>query len=751
MPRSSRLEDKYNNTISGLNATTFQQAIDEIVQNTSEVRYFITNLSGSVSNLGLGTQSMIIGKSSSISTIDEVASDNIIIGNNSNLSSSNGRFFSNITDNIIIGNNAFIKAANNSIQLGAGTLSSSNSLGFLNNIIATDKGLFTSFQPTVYNAINDDVIDDHLIGIHSKFQNININELTVPAQTEMGSVIFYDGTSLNSTTSLLLDENFCSVATIDDRGYDWCNWQIGNNGSAFTSSKKSLGTKANPTPITAGTKIGGWGFVGDDGVTPSQGSPGYVGAEVSAFALGDQNSTNGGTRLQVDVTPENTKSRTTILTTDDQGRFVLPTISTSGEAQTALYVDPQGILQQGTIPAGATVLDENDLASESTTQAPSQSSVKTYIDNKLYRAIQINISAAQNGTDYDVSFINDGEAVLINFVAPAADINFTRNITTTDPVRLSRSIPFSYTRFSGDFTAYVGQKWIFTRFQDFIRAELIQNSLLDSTGLVENSPRLPASQRSVKEFVEDTVEANIYSERSINASRAISINELGLPGKVTRYRVLSGLTLTPPSGFRFVPWNPNTSNYEGLATDADFITDNLKNNVYDLFYFNNDIYITNQFPYSKTLIRAISNNASDAAINYNTTNWQAVTFSDPSSIVRVSNRYPITLTNNTFTPNYTGWFNVGHNLHIRSTGQRCHLVARIINTTTNEVIIVTDYTYIRAASGQNLDTLKLGSLDVPCVAGQNYQLQIKRQGNVTNSATLDNATRSSLTIKSATF
>ena len=622
MPRSSRLEDKYNNTISGLNATTFQQAIDEIVQNTSEVRYFITNLSGSVSNLGLGTQSMIIGKSSSISTTDEVASDNIIIGNNSNISTSNGRFVSNVTENIIIGNNAFIRAASNSIQLGAGTLSSSNSLGFLNNIIATDKGLFTSFQPTVYNAINDNVIDDHLIGIHSKFENININELIVPVQTETGSVIFYDGTSLNSTTSLLLDENFCSVATIDDRGYDWCNWQIGNNGSAFTSSKKSLGTKANPTPLTAGTKIGGWGFVGDDGVTPSQGSPGYVGAEVSAFAIGDQNATNGGTRLQVDVTPENTKSRTTILTTDTQGRFVLPTISTSGEAQAALYVDPQGVLQQGTL---ASVLDEDNLVSESSTQAP--------------------------------------------------------------------------------------------------------------------------SQRSVKDFVED----NIYLERSINTSRAISTNELGLPGKVTRYRLLSGLALTPPSGFRFVPWNPNTSNYEALATNADFITDNLKNNVYDLFYYGNDIYVTNQFPYSRTLIRALSNNGSDAAINYNTTNWQAVTLSDPSSIVRVSNKYPITLTTTTFTPNYTGYFNISHNLHIRSTGQRCHLASRIINTTTNEVIIVTDYTYIRAASGQNLDTLKLGSLDVPCVADQNYQLQIRRQGTNTNSATLNNATRSSITIKSTTF
>ena len=222
-------------------------------------------------------------------------------------------------------------------------------------------------------------------------------------------------------------------------------------------------------------------------------------------------------------------------------------------------------------------------------------------------------------------------------------------------------------------------------------------------------------------------------------------------GFITRYRLAADISLTPPPGGRFVPWDPNTNNYTALPIDATYESDNLKAVIVTMFYYNTEIYITNILPYSETLIRATSNNGSDAAINYNTTNWQAVTLSDPFSIVRVSNRYPITLTNNTFTPNYTGWFNIGYNLHIRSNGQRCHLAVRIVNTTTNEIIMVTDYTYIRVANGTNLDTLKLGNLDVPCVAGENYQVQIRRQGTVTNSATLDNTNKSFITIKSTRY
>ena len=432
--------------------------------------------------------------------------------------------------------------------------------------------------------------------IDSIDQTNNLEEIIVPANTEPGGVVFYDGTNLNTTTSLLLDQNFCSVGTIDDRGYDWCNWQIGSNGSAFTSSKKSLGTKANPTAITDGTKIGGWGFIGDDGIAPNVGSPGYVGAEISAFAMGAQSATNGGTRLQIEVTPENSKERQVILGTNNVGDIFFPRYEEArddGPTFTTLYTNSTGVLRHGSIPT--------------------------------------------------------------------------------------------------------------------------------------------------------------YTESSINNSRSITFEELLSGGFIKRYRLATNISLTPPPGARFISWDPNNNNYTSLPTDANYESDNLKSTIITMFYFGNDIYILNITPYSKTFIRAISNNGSDAAINYNTTNWQAVALSDPSSVLRISNRYPITLTTNTFTPGYTGFFNVSHNLHIRSTGPRCHLAARIINTTTNEVIIVTDYTYIRATNGHNLDTLKLGNLDIPCVSGESYQLQLIRQGTDSTSATLDNVNRSSITIKSVTF
>ena len=426
-------------------------------------------------------------------------------------------------------------------------------------------------------------------------QTNNLEEIIVPANTETGGVVFYDGTNLNTTTSLLLDQNFCSVGTIDDRGYDWCNWQIGTNGSAFTSSKKSLGTKANPIAITDGIKIGGWGFIGDDGVTPAQGSLGYVGVEISAFAQGDQTATNGGCRVRLEVTPENTKRRQTVLETNAQGDFILPLYPNTrddGITSSALYVDEVGALKYGSLP--------------------------------------------------------------------------------------------------------------------------------------------------------------VLREKAVNNNDDFNVNQLPSPGAIERYRISSNVTLTPPSGYQFRPWDSQLGGYRTIGVDVPFVNDNLKSVVYDIFYFGNNIYMCNLTPYSQTLIRAISNNGSDAAINYNTTNWQAVTLSD-SSISRISNRYPITLTTNTFTPGYTGFFSVSHNLHIRSTGQRCHLAARIINTTTNEVIIVTDYTYIRATSGHNLDTLKLSDLDIPCVSGESYQLQLIRQGTNSTSATLDNINRSFMTLKSVKF
>jgi len=122
---------------------------------------------------------------------------------------------------------------------------------------------------------------------------------------ENGNLVEYDDVLFGQSTSN------CIFSTENELGQDWCNWQAGNNGSAFYIAKKSNGTIAAPTPLTDGQKIGGMGFIAEDGQpipAGPAGSPGYVGGEVVGYAVGAQSATNGGTEVRVVTTPEGTKA-----------------------------------------------------------------------------------------------------------------------------------------------------------------------------------------------------------------------------------------------------------------------------------------------------------------------------------------------------------------------------------------------------------------------------------------------------------
>ena len=146
----------------------------------------------------------------------------------------------------------------------------------------------------------------------------------------------------------------CAFTTINSTGLDWCNQQVGDMGSAFYTMRKSLGTIDNPLPLTDGIRIGGIGAIGFDGTTidnADQGT-GYVGGELTATAVGDQNAGNGGMSWSLSVTPLDEKDRILTQSWLDNGDVQLHTYPDSrddGPSPTArhLFVGPTGIVQSG--------------------------------------------------------------------------------------------------------------------------------------------------------------------------------------------------------------------------------------------------------------------------------------------------------------------------------------------------------------------------------------------------------------------
>ena len=138
----------------------------------------------------------------------------------------------------------------------------------------------------------------------------------VAISPELGQVPRWDGTKYVNSLLLNTGTQGCSLLTIDDTGLDWCNYQVGNTGSAFQTLKRSLGTIDVPLPLPSGTKIGGIGFIGFDDATFD---PGYVSTEIASVVTEDQNATSGGAELQFKVTANATKNPLTALIIENDG------------------------------------------------------------------------------------------------------------------------------------------------------------------------------------------------------------------------------------------------------------------------------------------------------------------------------------------------------------------------------------------------------------------------------------------------
>ena len=136
----------------------------------------------------------------------------------------------------------------------------------------------------------------------------------------IGQVPRWDGSKYVNSNLLNTGRDGCSLLTIDDTGLDWCNYQVGNNGSAFQTLKKSRGTIETPIALVSGDKIGGIGFIGFDEATFN---PGYVGAEISSFVTEDQNATSGGAELRFSITPNGSKNPVTSLVLESDGTLTV--------------------------------------------------------------------------------------------------------------------------------------------------------------------------------------------------------------------------------------------------------------------------------------------------------------------------------------------------------------------------------------------------------------------------------------------
>lgn len=154
------------------------------------------------------------------------------------------------------------------------------------------------------------------------FDNLSDGDTTTNAPLT-GSLLYFNGTDWVPTAfggaadEILFLSDGCVAEFIDTTGLDFCNTQIGPSaGSAFYIAKRALGTIDTPLPVTDQLKIGGYSFLAFDGVTSG---PGYVGAEISSTAQGDQNGTNGGANLWFSVTEQGTKIETLALEIEDDG------------------------------------------------------------------------------------------------------------------------------------------------------------------------------------------------------------------------------------------------------------------------------------------------------------------------------------------------------------------------------------------------------------------------------------------------
>jgi len=217
-----------------------------------------------------------------------------------------------------------------------------------------------------------------------------------------GDLLYFNGggnwiPADNATDRVSLFTNGCIAEFQDTLGLDFCNHQIGPAaGSAFYIAKRSLGTIAIPTAVTDGVKIGGYAFLANDGITTG---PGYVGAEISSNAIGDQDAVNGGANIWFDVTTQGTKTPLRALTIEDDG-----TLSVAGQTDYELKV-----------------LDDDDIPN------------KAYIDSQLAVASELPTVAVRRTTslnpipttwtdfDWDTQDVTSSNTSVIDYTGTPAD------------------------------------------------------------------------------------------------------------------------------------------------------------------------------------------------------------------------------------------------------------------------------------------------------------------------------------------
>ncbi len=207
-------------------------------------------------------------------------------------------------------------------------------------------GLDDDDHPQYLNEARGDAryyTESEIDGFFDVLNFVDLNDVNIPSPID-GGVVLYSGGAFTQTQTLILDEDGCSIQTIDDTGLDWCNFQVGSAGSAFTILKKANGTIASPLPLLSGDKIGGWGFVPVDGVTTD---PGYVSAEIAAFCTEDQDGSSGGTEIRFLTTANTTKSEqivmrmlnSGVLTVQDQTDYETKIIGLDDAIPNVKYVD----------------------------------------------------------------------------------------------------------------------------------------------------------------------------------------------------------------------------------------------------------------------------------------------------------------------------------------------------------------------------------------------------------------------------
>ena len=290
----------------------------------------------------------------------------------------------------------------------------------------------------------------------------DLNNVTAPGNVE-GSLLISDGNGNwieNNKLILGSSTTNCVLQTINELGQDWCNWQIGNSGSAFTIAKRSFGTLETPLPLTDGVKIGGFAFIGEDGEplpTGPAGSPGYVGAELAGITFGTQTATNGGTGIMISVTAENEKSRQSVLGTDSETNIILPNYpNTRNDATPAinfLHTDPTGKLisspltqmqqlrptfvifgeENGGVSVGANIY-EYSFGNGATNNVAIPSGIVIGVACTLI-AITVSARNTSNGTStVSISVVKDGNVVSTGGIASATGGNAeVKNATSVTP------------------------------------------------------------------------------------------------------------------------------------------------------------------------------------------------------------------------------------------------------------------------------------------------------------------------------